>query len=115
MVQRNVDELLPQGQAVGIATLQCHHGLAGAFGKCRVGVETLFGFAIETLDVCQFVMYIAGIGEMGQQHAELRAPVTDVVLPHHPFAQVFQHPHHRIADDGAAQVPDMHLLGQVRR
>jgi hypothetical protein len=38
-----------------------------------------------------------------------------VVLADHFVAEELQHPRHAVADDGRAQVADVHLLGQVRR
>ena len=51
---------------------------------------------------------------MGDQHAELRAPVADVVLADDLVALELDHAAERVADDGAAQVSDVHLLGDVR-
>ena len=51
--------------------------------------------------------------EVREQHAELRAPVTDVVLAHDRVAEVLEGAHERVTD-GAAQVPDVHLLGEIR-
>jgi hypothetical protein len=47
------------------------------------------------------------------EHAELGAPVAEVVLPDHVRAEETQHAGERVADDGAPQVPDVHLLGDV--
>ncbi len=51
---------------------------------------------------------------MDNQHSELRAPVADVVLSDDDLAGEFQRTGQRIADDGAAQVPDVHFLREVR-
>jgi hypothetical protein len=47
------------------------------------------------------------------QHPELRSPITEVVLPQDQAALELQAAHQRVADDRAAQVPDVHLLGDV--
>ena len=49
------------------------------------------------------------------EHAEGRAPVAHVVVPDHPMARPVQQPDDGIADDGAAQVADVHLLGDIGR
>ena len=51
---------------------------------------------------------------MGHQHAELRSPVADVVLAMDGVPLELEHARDAVADDGAAQVADVHLLGQVR-
>ena len=53
--------------------------------------------------------------QFGDQHAELGAPVPHVVLADDPVTLVFQYPRHGVADDGAAKVADVHLLGEVGR
>ena len=49
------------------------------------------------------------------QHAELGAPVADVVLGDHGVPLGAQHPGETVADDRGAQVADVHRLGHVRR
>jgi hypothetical protein len=49
------------------------------------------------------------------QHPERPTPVADVVLADHPVAEELHHPHQRVADHRRTQVPDVHLLGDVRR
>ena len=58
---------------------------------------------------------LADVEQVLDQHAERRAPLADVVLPDDRVAQPLQQPHRRVADDRRAQVPDVHLLGRVRR
>jgi hypothetical protein len=52
--------------------------------------------------------------EIGDEHAERRPPVADVVLPDHVRAGVPEQPGERISDDGRPQMPDVQLLGDVR-
>ena len=52
---------------------------------------------------------------MLDQHAERRSPVADVVLADDPVPDEREHAYQRVADHGAAQVPDVHLLGDVGR
>ena len=59
----------------------------------------------------QFGMLIQYLDE----HPELRAPIAQVVLPDDGGAEVPEHASERVADDRRAQVPDVHLLGDVRR
>ncbi len=109
-------ESLPEAQAMGIARLQRHHQFASTGGELRRGVEAALGRAVEHLKIRQLAL--GGLGlffHVGQQHAELGTPVTHVVLADHLVAEELQHPRHGIADDGGAQVTDVHLLGQVRR
>ena len=50
-----------------------------------------------------------------QQHAELRAPVAEVVVRDDPVAQQAERAGQRIAQDGGADVADVHRLGHVGR
>src|SRR5258707_13008699 len=49
------------------------------------------------------------------QTAELSAPVTDVVGPDPPVAEILEDAHHRVADDRGAQMAHVHFPGYVRR
>ena len=49
------------------------------------------------------------------QHPELGAPVADVVLRDHLVPQGGEDAVETVADDGGAQVPDVHLFGNVGR
>jgi len=57
---------------------------------------------------------LAEVDEMFDEHAERSTPVADVVLADHFVTHELEHPHQGVADDRAAQVPDVHLLGHVR-
>src|SRR5699024_12867222 len=57
----------------------------------------------------------ADIEELYDEHAEGGAPVTDVVLADDRVAEEFVGAGQGVADDGGAQVADVHLLGHVRR
>src|SRR4029079_7769629 len=54
------------------------------------------------------------VDEVLDEHAERRAPVPAVVLPDDGVAGVGEHAGQGVADHGRAQVPDVHLLGDVR-
>jgi hypothetical protein len=55
------------------------------------------------------------IEDVLDEHPELRAPVSDVVLAHHLCAEEAQHADQRVTDERGAQMTDVHLLGDVRR
>ena len=118
VADRDLDELVPQRQAARVARLQLHDVFARAVGEAGLVVEARLRLAVEALEVGQ-----RGLGrglrlavlEVRDQHAELGAPVADVVLADHAVTEVGQQPCQRVADDGRAQVPDVHLLGQVGR
>lgn len=48
-----------------------------------------------------------------QNHAELRAPVADVVVGDDGEAEKFRDAGERVAEDGGANVPDVHRFGDV--
>ena len=114
VAHRDVDERSPQRVCARFAPLQRDDTRARAFRKARIRIETLFRGLIEPLQVRQRIGRAARVFEIREQHAELRSPIADVVLPNHAFAARREHARHRIADDRAAQMTDMHLLGEVR-
>jgi hypothetical protein len=100
---------------IRVAGLQLDHQATGAVGELFGLVEALLGGAVEVFQVRQLVAGDRVFLQVGHQHAELGAPVAHVVLADHFVAEELQHPGHAVADDGRAQVADVHLLGQVRR
>ncbi|MCY1524296.1 hypothetical protein D9M68_592230 [compost metagenome] len=116
MRQGNFVETGPQAHALGVVGLQLDHQFAGAVGEFRGLVEALLRRAVEDFQVMQFGLGVHRLlFQVGQQHAELGAPVADVVLADHAVAEEFEDAGHGVADDGRAQVADVHFLGQVRR
>ncbi len=114
--QGNLVEAGPQAQAVGVAGLQLDHQFAGAVGEFGRLVEAFLRRAVEDLQVVQLGLGVDRLlFQVGEQHAELGAPVADVVLPDHRVAEELEDARDGVADDGRAQVADVHFLGQVRR
>ena len=56
-----------------------------------------------------------GTFEVGDEHAELRAPVSDVVEPEDVVAEEVDEVGDGVSDDGGAQVAHVHLLRDVGR
>ena len=48
-------------------------------------------------------------------HPELRAPVADVIIANDVVPEELRDPRQRIAENGAANVTDMHRLGHIGR
>lgn len=53
--------------------------------------------------------------EVLDQHPELSPAVAETVLADHLSAERAEHANQRVADDRGPEVPDVHLLGDVRR
>ena len=115
--QRNLDQLPPDRSGLFVAGLQGDHPAPGSGGELLVGAEVRAGPGVERLGLRQR----EGPGvdllleDLFDQHAELGAPVADVILRDHPVAERQHHPVEAVADDRRPQVADMHLLGDVRR
>src|SRR5262249_45045373 len=58
---------------------------------------------------------VAIVFEAVNQDAELGAPVAEVIIGNDLVPKEAQQPIKGVADDGAAQVADVHRLGDVRR
>lgn len=52
---------------------------------------------------------------MGDQHAELGTPITNVVHSHHIVAAELKNTAQSISNNGRAQVTHVHFLGDIRR
>ena len=52
---------------------------------------------------------------VGNQHAELGAPVSHVISPDHVVVHVLQHSADRLSDNGASEMTHMHLFGNIWR
>ena len=120
MPGRLVDECLPQLRRLGVvAALQQHHTAAGAFFELVIGVELGARRFVERIEVAYVerrrALHTAHVDEVLDEHAERRAPVAEMVLAGHLVTDELEHPHQRVADDGGAQVADVHLLGHVGR
>ena len=102
-----------------LAALQLDHLLTGGGLKRLVFVKAGLGLAVEGHQITQVdrVSRVQGLGrhllEVGDQHAELGTPVAHMVEPQHGMAAELQHPRQAVADDRRAQMPDVHLLGDV--
>ena len=59
--------------------------------------------------------FVAEVLPPVDDHAELRAPVADVVVADHAVAKKLQHAAEGVADDGRANVPYVHRLGDIGR
>ena len=109
----DADVATPAGERLGIAALQINDHLPRPVGERRITLEPRRCLGVEPLEVAERLAVLAGVVQMRHQAPETGAPVTDVILADHVVAQGFQHACHGVADDGAAQVMDLHLLGEV--
>ena len=77
-----------------------------------------FRITVETFEIGQrhfTCVFLLLFFQPGDKHTELCAPVADVVSADNVMAEELQRAHGGIADDGGAQVADMHLFRDVRR
>ncbi len=101
-----------------IAALQEDHAPPRAIGECRIGVELLARCLVKIVERAEAELARRGVGshvrEVLDEHPERRAPVSHVVLANHAMPEEVEHARERVADDGAPDVADVHLLGHVR-
>ena len=98
--------------------LEGDDALAAPFCERRVGVELLPGCLVEVVEVADRELLggvvDAEVADVLDQHAEGRAPVPEVIARNHLVAVEAKHPRERVADHGAAKVPDVQLLADAR-
>ena len=119
--RRVVDNHPPQLERLRVAPLQLDHlGPRGVLVRLR-RVEPLLRLLVEDDEVTEVHLIDAGerfwgdLPHVRNQHAELRAPIPDVVQAQHIVPEELQVALDGVADDGRAQVADVHLLRDVRR
>jgi hypothetical protein len=113
------DELTPEPQRLGVTSLQRDDPRPGPVGKRPLGIELRPGREIEGvgvgLDDQRLGRALTDLDQVLDEHAERRAPITDVVLPDHSVPEMLERAGERVPHHGRAQVPDVHLLGDVGR
>ncbi|MNS48254.1 hypothetical protein D3C72_808170 [compost metagenome] len=122
------DEVGPQGAVAGTAVLQLSGGLAGAVAEGGVFLGLGGGLGIEAFQVLQrdrtlgregaVALGHEGVGQVlvaagGDQQAHLEAPVAEVGVAPDGVAAEAEQPLQALADDGRAQVADVHRLGHI--
>ena len=121
--QGNIHALLPDGAVLGIARLELHQfGFAGiARGRAAAAFLLRFALRVHLLiktqqladRVCRQRRLVAEVLPAIEHHAELRAPVADVIIRDDAMPKEPRHARQTVADDGAADVADVHLLRHI--
>jgi hypothetical protein len=114
VTRRQIDQDPPVLQRLRIARLQQDDARTRAIRERRITLELLARGLVELRELGDLGVRRPQIDHVLDQHAERRAPVTDVVLAQDGVAAPFEHARERIADHRAAQVADVHLLRDVR-
>ena len=113
MGERLVDELLPHLQHVRVAALQLDYVFPRQVGEGCVLVKALTRRLVEYFQIGQFRGRVRELVQVGDEHPKLRPPVTHVIVAHDFVAREFEDAGDGVADDCAAQMADVHFLGQV--
>ena len=113
-------ELVPESPVLGIAGVELGGlGLRGRLDGRVAGLDSILGQAIQPGQLGHGIGgvsgLVAGVLPAPEDHAELRAPVAQVVVADHLMAQGREDPGQAVADHGRADVPHVHRLGDVGR
>ena len=115
VLERHVNEVLPERERRRVTGLQRDDPHPGGVLERGFGVEAVLGLPIEGPQGGEVGQVLdAGVEHVLGQHPELGAPVAEVVGPDHRVALKLQGTDERVADHGGPQVPDVHLLGDIR-
>ena len=112
--ERLVDQRPPVRPGVRVAGLEQHHPPAGSRGEDLVLVEARLRLLVEGVEVGDAAPSLPGLDEALDQHAELGAPVPEVVLADDLVSEMGVEPHQAVAEDRRAEVTDVHLLRSIR-
>ena len=101
-LQGDVNESTPDPQSLGVPTLQFDNATARTVSKLRVSIESLLGILVELLDTGQVEIFDVHpfLDDVLNEHAELGAPVTDVILWDNGVPLSAQDTVEAVADDG---------------
>lgn len=114
---RAIAEQLPAGEAVLVTRLKLHNILVSLGFELGVRVKSLLRILIEGLQIRNIWRVREEVREVLRQllneHTKLGAPVTDVIYSVHLVAEVLEDSANTVALDGATQVTNMHVLGDV--
>mmetsp|Transcript_15804 Transcript_15804/g.41602 ORF Transcript_15804/g.41602 Transcript_15804/m.41602 type:complete len:238 (+) Transcript_15804:1255-1968(+) len=119
LAARHVADLPPRVARAAVAALQLDNLIVRHLLEGLVVVEDLLRVPVELLQVGdrRWLRRIVWehVLQVADQHAKLRAPVTDVVNPLDAVATELEEPADGVADDRGAEVAYVHLLGHVGR
>ncbi len=110
-------ELLPELAVLGVALLEEDELALGGFSHGFVDFRFLLDFAINRLEMAEGIfLQLRGIAVTlvtEEDHAETGAPVADMIVGNNVVAEKTIEAREGIAEDGAAQMADVHLLGDI--
>ena len=117
LVPRQVDHLVPNGEVFGVTILQLDEIVTGASEHDLVLVAGGVDALVEALHFSEGVptkrVPVEVFLPADEQFAELHAPVADVVVGDDPVAEQPEGPGQCVAENGRANVADVHRLGHV--
>jgi hypothetical protein len=113
--KRHADKVLPERDRRRVTRLQRHDPHPGGVLERGLRVEPVLRLPVEDPQRGEVGQLLdAGVEHVLGEHPELGAPVAQVIGPDHRVALELQSTDECVADHGGPQVPDVHLLGDVR-
>ena len=111
-------EVLPELVVLLVAALELRELRPCAFGELLVVARTFGCELVHPLELRDRLrlqgFLVSPLAHPDDQQPKLSAPIAQVIVAHHVVTNERQNPRDRIADDRRTQVPNMHLLGDVR-
>ena len=98
--------------------MQLHHARPRAISKRRVAIEFTASCLVKVSDLTRVKAgraLLLHVEQVLEQHAERRAPITDVILTNYVVTPKCEHATQRVTDDRRTQMPRVHLLGDIGR
>ncbi len=85
------DQRVPETQGLGVTRLQSDHPAARSLTEGRIDFELGVGRLVEGVDLAGGELRVRGllthVNEVLEQHAELSAPVAEMICPYHRVAE----------------------------
>src|SRR5690554_5812361 len=115
---RHVDEFFPERAVLAIAVLKLLELEARGLREGLIFFGARRGRLIDALKLDNRIGFerrpIAIFAHPDDEEAKLRAPIAEVIVADHLMPAELKHARDRIADDGRAEMPNVHLLRDIR-
>ena len=119
VLHRERHAFVPNIHVYLVAGLQFHEFLAAGFANVRIATGPFVCFLVNAHNFCERIalerLSIQQVLPAVNDHPELCAPVADVIIADNFVSKKLSHAGQGVTEQRAADMPDMHRFGHIRR